>query len=564
MTKHLPETSEVVRRVKLRYPGAVLTSEIQAYAFLRQFEEGYTSYTMLTSPTQDDDRWAGVCAFNLLKDMRAVELYYRSISRGNAAARINLAHSLSYIERGDEVADELALVPYDQLSHYDKVLFLRVKSLYEESSSHLLRALDDITEAWRLAETQPEAEPMAVEVLSQLAIVESRVGLGKRALRHIEDGTLLHNTHANSVLPVVECSVLLTLGRFHSAISRLETILTSHGVPAQNRCSAQVLLADANWALGHITEAREAFYTAIARASSLDLGYEEFLSHLGLAMLHIPSEDFLTAFDHLAKAEILISDRSDRALYRFREVLLRFASGTYGPMTALLELEGLIDELHDMGALQEEGRVRLHAARLMWLMEDPTYTEQLDALQDLVDRLQNAGFLAREFVLMNDFRQVVLSTHPGLDNVADETLEVTTLGEPGIALNGQPLALSMRHAPQLLAFLLDRRSATLADILEQALPHEKHASARSYFHQFRHRLNSLVPQVSIEYDRSSRTYSVNSDLQLRWDVQQVLTGHQHEPGEFLPELATPWAAGVRERLAKEVDTEVTAAGNDPP
>lgn len=561
MTKTLA-VNHVRQLIQDRFPGVTLKSDVQAWALLRLFQQGRDYYQNLDAPTPDDDRWAGVCLFNMLEDLRAVELYYRAISRGCEAARINLAHSLTYIERGDEVLGELAKLSITDLSEYDQVLLLRVRSMYQEGNGNLANGLDDISQAWQIAEHSLDAAPIIPEVLSQLAVLESRVGFGLRALDHIKKAISYSIDPESVALRLVSAHVLLILGRFGQAkleLDRIETQIESDSAPM---ATLSVQRAEIEWANGSLDSAVQSYRTAISIASEASVGFEELLSHLGLAAIHGHLGDLDLAFEHLSKAEILIGDRSDRIIYRLREVLLRHQAGSYGPMTALLELEALIDELHDMGALQEEGRVRLHAANMLWKMDSEKldsrqYVRQLDKLQELVESLQNSGFLAREWVLMADFREVAARTHPLLLRTGRPELRIVSLGRGALLLNGEPVALSASHGLGILAFLMDRPAARLEEILDGALPHEKRASARSYFHQFRNQLAREVPELRIAFDRGTETYSLESSLPLAWDVAERRSSPVDDPAAavaiFLPGLETSWTREIRAELSYETD-----------
>src|SRR5690606_40881472 len=80
--------------VEAAFPGIELKSEIQGYAFLERFADGVERYKALSSPSPDDDRWAGVCFYQLLRDDEALIALERAAARGQPAARINKAHLL--------------------------------------------------------------------------------------------------------------------------------------------------------------------------------------------------------------------------------------------------------------------------------------------------------------------------------------------------------------------------------------------------------------------------------------------------------------------------------------
>src|SRR5690606_9967321 len=127
--------------VQATFPGVHLESDVQGWAYLERFQDGVDSYHALNPPSPQDDRWLGVCYYQLVRDTDAITALQRAIERGEEGARINLAHLLPFLERGDEANEELERVRFEDLSEYDKALFYRVQSIREETTGNLREAL---------------------------------------------------------------------------------------------------------------------------------------------------------------------------------------------------------------------------------------------------------------------------------------------------------------------------------------------------------------------------------------------------------------------------------------
>src|SRR5690606_40491670 len=118
----------------------------------------------------------------------SLEALYRARDLGEEGARVNLAHLLPFLERADEGKHELSSVRLDRLSEYDKVLYYRVLSMEEENSGNLREALRAAEEAWRRIQGMPEYPLLAPSVLSQLAVLDVRIGRSLRALWFLDLG----------------------------------------------------------------------------------------------------------------------------------------------------------------------------------------------------------------------------------------------------------------------------------------------------------------------------------------------------------------------------------------
>ena len=144
-----------VDRVAAKFPGIRVVSDIQAWACLEEFSTGIEQYRQIADPTGADERWVGVCFFQLIEDEKALHHFRRAVSKGEEAARINLAHLLRFLERGDEGAQELRAVNHASLNEYDQVFYYRLVSLHEENNGNLREGLRAAEEAWRRVQRIP-------------------------------------------------------------------------------------------------------------------------------------------------------------------------------------------------------------------------------------------------------------------------------------------------------------------------------------------------------------------------------------------------------------------------
>ncbi|MFU8887791.1 MAG: hypothetical protein ACNA8N_04210, partial [Trueperaceae bacterium] len=130
-------------------------------------------------------------------------------------------------------------------------------------------------------------------------------------------------------------------------------------------------------------------------------------------------------------------------------------------------------------------------------------------------------------------------------------LELRTLGEERIILAGSDVRLPLRRAAELLAYFLEHKAATFDQVRADLFPDEKHRTAKSYFHQFRHQLKEHVEGLEIEYDTESRMYRLKSEIDILWDVADLRAGRRSEtPGPFLPSCTSDWALTLDHTLER--------------
>lgn len=540
-------TTSVAELVAERFPGVALESEIQGWVFLEKFEEGVRAYEKLDSPSAKDDRWLGVCYFQLFRDLDALEALYRAINRGESAARLNAAHLLKFVERAEEAEAELQKVNITSLCPYDQVLYHRVLSIHEETSGNLRDALRAAEEAWRRVQGIPEFALLAPAILAQLAILHGRIGRSQRALWFLERGLQFTGARENLKVRLVRAGVLINLGRYQEAQVELESIDFS-GAPTF-QVEQQLLHGELSWATGRIDQAIQEFMATAGRALEAQATYEEFQSRLALVSIFCAKGEYASASEHLSRAQGLISDRSDRLVFRFREVVLLSAMGTYGPTHTLEELRALATELGQIGLLQEEGAVRLHIANMLFSQGIDDYTKELDKVQALSVSLQNQAFLAREWKLIPGLHKVASQTHTRIAGRETIVLEIHTLGEERLEVAGKPVNIPLRKGVEVLAYFLENRAVTLKRLLGDIFPDDKPRSAKSYFHQFRHQLRENIEGLEIEYDAESKMYRLKSEIDIVWDVSELRAGRiMGRTGIFLPSSGNEWALMVERSL----------------
>ena len=418
-----------VDRLKAKYPGIEVISDVQAHALLEEFTEGAELFRRLNNQSADDFRWVGVCFFSLFKDREAISAYEEAIRRGSQAARINLAHSLAFVDRPEEVLAHLEQVSFDRLSVYDRVLYLRVKSLHDERNGQLHVALQQAEHAWRIVQGAPEFPLLAPKLLNQLGILHGRIGRAQRALWYLDRNLEISVGDEKTRVHITRVRVLNSLGLIREARDESRHLSSA---PAHYGALIKLRNAEISWAEGSIQRAMSEYEEALRLAREFEQAFEEFQASLDTVVLRARFRGE-SAGDLLHSAQRLISDRSDRLLFRFREILLYLWQGRYTRVHAAAELTFISASFGEMGLLQEQGWVNAHRAHALYLTGDEARSSEiLDSLAALAVTLQNPAFLIREWQLMQDFGRHVQTTHPML-TTSDARRESEGSRSPGAA-----------------------------------------------------------------------------------------------------------------------------------
>ncbi|MEX2542278.1 MAG: hypothetical protein WD314_10740 [Trueperaceae bacterium] len=529
-----------------KYAGIELESAIQGWAYLGEFDIGIQVYQSLTLPTAKDDRWLGVCLFQRFEDMLAQEAFFRALSKGEEAARVNLAHLLRFLERSEEAVAELVRVDVNKLSPYDKVLYLRVSSLHEETNGNIRKAVEFAERAWSQVQGIPEFQLLAPSVLGQLGILYGRMGEARRALWFLEHGIELTTGLEQQKVKLRRATLLINLGRASDAEAELSSL---GGLPQALELERDFLFGELRWSMGRLTEASSRFSSVVETASKLSTGADEFSARVALVAICSHTSQFQEARENLQKARILISDRTDVLVHRFREILLHVRSEQYGLIEAASELEMLAVEFRRLGTLQEEASVRVHLAETYRLAGDGRLRSELAAVRNICSFVHNSLFLAREWFLLPELSTIAADAEPLLFSEPQGQLRVVTIGSEMLLLNGHPVKPPLRRTVEMLSYFIEFQQVTLSRLTEDLFPSKKARTARSYFHQFRVQLRRHVSGVEIAFDNRRNIYELRSDIEILWDVDAIRRGDiPAVSGHFLPSADAAWV--------KRLDSEV--------
>jgi tetratricopeptide (TPR) repeat protein len=540
----------VLRHVAVRHPGVRIVSAVQGLVYLQRFQDGIAHYQGIAEPSGADDRWVGVCHFQQFEDAEALAAFTRAVSKGEEAARINLAHLLRFLERGEEGKGELQSVRLDHLNEYDRVFFFRIVSVNEENNGNLREALKAAEEAWRRVQGLPEYGLLAPSILAQLGVLHSRIGRAQRALWFLDRAIQMTSEVEHLKARLRRSAILNVLGRHREATTELDSLVLE-GLPRNFLPELYFNRGEVAWSAGRLEEAAREFEACVRSCDGMQVAYEEFVARLSLTALNCIAPSLQLAQEHLARAQVLISDKSDRLNYRFREVQFNLASRTYSEAHAVSEFAVLDEEFGEMGLLQEQAFVKLHRAALFELLGDDRYRVLLDDIVALTITLQNRAFLAREWTALPRLRRLARQTHPSLLGEIEAILELRTLGEERIVLAGSDVRLPLRRSAELLAYFLEHKAVTFDQVRTDLFPEEKARTAKSYFHQFRHQLREQVEGLEVEFDGESRMYRLKSEIDILWDVADLRAGRRKEAaGPFLPSSSSDWALTLDHALER--------------
>lgn len=529
-------------------------------------------YVALPAPGPDDDRFGGVCLYNLQRLQPAKDLLLRARARGCAAAGIELATVLRQLGHLELSREALALASDAALDPFDGALALRERGAQLYTDGALAAASDALERAWAVSFDAAGGPALRPGIGQALGLVYAERGLDRRAAGYFEAALASANPARAVYLRTGRALSLLYLGDDAGAgadLAAAEAGLEHVPVAAPYLRWVQGAV---HRALGRLEPAEARLREATAGAREAQEPETECYAELELCALATTADRGGRARAHLARARNLAANDKMRALVALREGALAAREGRDEAVPLLLRSAA---QFAGWGLAREEGWSWLHLAEA-YLRTD-RHGEAHEALARASASRHATGEPAPLRPELRSTPRVVERLATALDGSSAPIalaelgrgradvplrLELRTLGRAELLVDGVETRLELRRSVEVLAYLLGTPAVPLSRVLVDLFPDTRPARARNYFHQVRYALARAVPGLSVPYDPASRTYRVRCDgVALRSDAQDLRDALRQGGekgltealalyrGPFLPGADSEWARAEREELS---------------
>ncbi|UBV44112.1 hypothetical protein LAJ19_14990 (plasmid) [Deinococcus taeanensis] len=540
-----------------------------------QYKRGLQLYADFQTPTPSDDRWAGYCLFAQGDLLSAKDLLARAWARGCLSAAIELATTYRHLGEFEAARAHLQDLPWKDLSAFDGALAERESGMLYAACGQLEKARHALERAWALAQGQPEVLRAAVALA--IGWAEALAGFDVRATHYFDVAVDSSHSIKRAQALVTRGLSLVYAGRYEQAEGDLqEAQRWRQDLPVMAPILAYTY-GVLRRAQGQWHEALEHYQEAARLANERAEVDSAFFSELGACAVLASLGELDEATAALHRAAKHTGEPRKAVFWRWRAAVLH---GLSGDEAAASELRGIADEFVEMGLHREAAWVTLHEAEA-YARVGETEAVQV-ALRVAIDGRHLLGSGAPLVVELRDLPHVqrLLMDQPdaysrvlrddwrSLGGCAPLGVQLITLGQGTICLEGQPVRLRLRRGIEVLAYLMQHRSVAREQLLNDLWPEVRPRDAANNFHQIKRALEKSLPGLALPYDPVTQTYSLESDgLRVHWDVQAIkdelegtVTAVEHAlqtyGGPFLPMASTSWAQQVR----REVESCIVNAG----
>ncbi|MBZ9752677.1 hypothetical protein K7W42_17685 [Deinococcus sp. HMF7604] len=496
------------------------------------YEGGWELYTQLSAPGAQDDRWAGLCLHNLGRMFEAKTLLAKAVSRGEAAARIELATLYRLAGQPEIASSTLADLMKLPLEPFDAALAYREASSQALSEGDLGKATSLLERAWFEGQGTWAGDKLLVSIAQVMGTVYALRGLDARAIEYFEFATRSANPARRAFVLGARGLSLVYLGQYDEA----EEALRSAAAHARHFPFSQPVLTYNRGVLerarGALQGAQKLFAEAAALAKQAGENETECYAELALCAVATATGEFQVARRHLARGRNLTSGPRGEGFALLREGALLALQGQPTASDVLHRAQQIFTQLR---LDRELGWTWLHLAEAHLRLGNITAADE--ALAEATD-LRHALGSGQAFVIESrslpqvqahlgnraaeEYGQELLTDLAAAEGAVPRTVRLETLGGARLLMDGKPVRLDLARSVEILTFLLDRPDSRLDQMQITLFPDAEHKRSKSYIHQARSELERSIPGLKIPYNRERRTYSVVLDgLQLEWDLLQL-------------------------------------------
>ncbi len=555
------------------------------------YAEGLTAFNALQTSTPEDERWAGVCLFNLQQLHQARDLLLRARAGGCDAAGIELATAYRHLGLMDLSRGALTAVDIERLSTFDRALALREWGAQRYTAGDVTGATEVLERAWALAHEASLGWVILPAVGHALGVAYADRGFDRQAVDYLTRAL----TKANPARTVQLLATRSLCRAYLGELAEAERDLDEAGAQRDRAPLVGPYLAYVAGVVhlmrGRLGAAEEQFDGAAAAARAAREPETESYAELGRCAIATAHGRLDEARAFLARARRLAGNEKLQTLTLLRECAILTLQGRAEGVEVG---EAASNTFERLGLLREQGWCRLHvAAAHLTAGRDREATRALSEAAGIRHALGGGAWMVRELRLVpavasllarlgeDEYPRVLYGDLRRVSDAEPVPLELRTLGSAELRLDGRRVRLDLRRSLEVLAYLLANPDTTLDQLLLDLFPDRDAPHARSYVHQVRYELARAVPGLSIPFRQHERTYRVRCEgLELHADIERlrhaVAAGGETGlvealrlyRGPFLPDADSEWASHVREdvvwslrRLGIAVIQELRARGD---
>ena len=554
-----------------------------------RYDDAWTLYRSLESPTAPDERWAGYALAILGRGLEARDLLLQARRHGCPEAGIELSftqQSIGEFNRAQEALDRLDLTSFGGL---DRAFAERQAGMLVLAQGDYRSALNAFERAWVSAHDDDDGVIALPGIAQALAFVCAHLGQDVRADHYYGFALERGSASMRGSLLLARAASRINLDLIDWAEADLTAARPLLKGDAYSQASLEHHSALLAGARGHWPEAVAEFKKSLQLAETVGNTVMVCSAELGTAGAYLALNDQRCARTHLDRAAkrcespealadlaqlegeyCLLSQRPDLAVSHFERAARAFAELHADRRAARSNL--WLAEAHllvqpEVGQNSRAADAALTRAVTVWrAIGADAILNELHSLSAVLKYLKaNPDHPA--YSIHEAYRSQLQTANPEStgSGFTSSGLYLHSLGGARLEFAGQTVRLELRRSLEVLAYLIragqhQPQGSSIRDVLRDLFPDVPQRQARLYFHQVRYELEKKIPGLSVPYNALTRTYAIESVHEITWDVLEfeaaladqspagVTRAFKLYSGSLLPRAEGEWLESERAAL----------------
>jgi two-component SAPR family response regulator len=554
------------------------------------YEMAWTSFEALEQPSPMDDRWAGYALAILGRGLEARDVLLRARRRGCQEAGIELSFTLQSIGEFAQAKEALSRLDLGTFSALDRAFSERQAGMLALADGDYRMAIQSFELAWVSAHDDEDGAIALPGIAQALAFSFAHLGNDVRA-NHYYGFALEHGSSAmRGSLLLARAASRINLDRIAEAESDLNAARELLVEDPFSQASLELHTAEISTIRGLWQQAADQFLNALKLADAVGNNVIACSAELGAASAFIPMRDFRRARTHLDRAAkrcetpsswadlallegewFLRNGQLDLAIGQLERAVEQFTVLHTGRSVGMASV--FLAEAHLMNDHPLLADVALERVADIWQALLPDSSADLEAgsrsLNSILNELRSLPRLLEYLEsqpkhLARPIFDACVSPSVSETSISNR-LHLTSLGSSKLDLNGRSVRLDLRRCLEVLAYLIrfsqtQPQGPSLKEVLCDLFPDTPPGQARLYFHQVRYELEKKIPGFAVSFMAASRTYAIQTEIALTWDVLEfeaglneanaagALRAFEVYAGPFMPQAEGDWLEAERARL----------------
>ncbi len=518
--------------------NAAACNRLATFMQLGNYQNAIHAFQYLKDVSGTEYRSAGRAYWGLGEFTQATIYLKKAIQFGDYGANVDLVQLAILQGEPDEAEQVINSIDINNLVPRDQVQLQFIKGDIAYRHGKMRLALNYLKKAWVEAKLLADSGSLIQAIGQGIAGAYFASGFCGKALEYLDQALQNAQGSWEVYLRMSRAEITFFLERYEESQDELNAVknLVRDNPQLNIKYSINASLNEYfEQPQKAITTLLQAIHDCQKRSENQSLSTRAQFYLIGM---FVHNQELDHARGQLCQLDLAVQSRGEHGLLELRRGQYQVAIGNLQPALQHLEAARII--FQDLEWRRELGWTLLQLANLHLKMGNVAVASQhLDLVSDVVHITENAGFLELERRFIGDLEPLtaIASSYgafalhgrqaaarlPIEERPAARVLRLQAMGDATLLVNGQPTVVRLQKSLAMMAYLYLHPGTSLEKIVTDVFENSKGVEAgKSYFHTARYEIQAAIPSLRFAYDRSTKTYTLETDsVPLEFDYAEV-------------------------------------------